>query len=95
MLPGSEPTWRHEVRHGYSRDELAGELTAPGIEVRAIHTTSHALVRLAQEARDLTKDRRARLELLTLPLAPAAVWLERHGVRLGRGRALFAQAVRR
>lgn len=95
LLPGSESTWRHEVRHGYSRDELAGRLARAGLEVQAIHTTSHALVRLAQEARDLTKDRSARLQLLTLPLALAAVWLERHGVRLGRGRALFAQAVRR
>jgi SAM-dependent methyltransferase len=94
LLPGSESSWRHEVRHGYGAAELGRKLNAAGLEVRTIRPVSHALVRLAQEARDRNRDRGPRLQLMVYPAAVAAAALERRGVRLGSGRALYAEGYR-
>lgn len=94
LLPGSAASWRHEVRRGYGAEELARKLRAAGLQVTAIRPVSHALVRLAQEARDRGRDRGPRLHLLLYPVAVAAAALERRGVRLGNGRALYAEARR-
>jgi len=92
VLRGSDRAWRHEVRHGYSVDELREKLERAGAEVRSIVGTSRGTVRLAQEVRDRIKNSRLAVRLLALPLAVAAVRLEAWNVTWGRPRALFAEA---
>lgn len=94
VLPGSETTWRDEVRHGYGADELERRLAEAGLSLRVAAPSSHALVRLAQELRDRLRHRSLKLVLLTLPLALAVTWLERRGIAPGSPRALFVEAVR-
>jgi SAM-dependent methyltransferase len=94
LLSGSESTWRHEVRHGYSAGQLAVKLDTAGLKVRTVRLVSHVLVRFAQEARDRNRHRGLRFHLILYPVAVAAVALERQGVRLGSGRALYAEAYR-
>jgi ubiquinone/menaquinone biosynthesis C-methylase UbiE len=95
LLRGSEATWRHEVRHGYSAEELRAKLAANGLEVTSLQPTSRALVRLAQELRDRNRHRNLKFQLLMFPVSAAAAGLERLGLRVGRSRALHAEAVRR
>jgi peptidoglycan/xylan/chitin deacetylase (PgdA/CDA1 family) len=94
VLRGSEPTWRHEVRHGYSPAELESLLVEFGLEDVRIDDTCRGLVRLAQELRDLVPPRhptvRAAVSLALAGLVP----LERSGLTWGRGRALLGRGRR-
>jgi SAM-dependent methyltransferase len=95
VLRGSEAAWRHEVRHGYEIGELTEKLRRAGLQVTAVRPTSHAVVRVVQEARDRARNRSILVHVLILPFALLAVALERRGLRVGRGRALVVTAVRR
>lgn len=94
LLPGSERSWRHQVRHGYTAGGLVALLEGAGLEEVAVRPVSHALVRLAQEARDRNRARGTRVHLALAPVTSASASLERHGLRLGRARALYAEARR-
>jgi SAM-dependent methyltransferase len=93
LLRGSEATWRHEVRHGYSAEELRAKLNSAGLDVTSLEPTSHALVRLAQEVRDRNRHRNLKFQLLMFPVSTLAAGLERVGLRIGQSRALHAEAV--
>ena len=58
VLGGSEATWRDEVRHGYTRDELVALLERHGLHVLRVTPTTRGTVRLAQEVRDRIKTSR-------------------------------------
>lgn len=92
VLRGSDQRWRHEVRRGYTADELRVKLESAGAEVLSIAGSSRGTVRVAQEVRDRIKTSRLSVRLLALPLTAGAVRLERWGVTWGRPRALFAEA---
>ena len=94
LLPGSERTWRHQTRHGYTVEGLTSLLRDAGLERIAVRPVSHALVRLAQELRDRSRDRGAKVHLVLAPAAAGAAWLERRGLHIGRARALYAEAHR-
>jgi 2-polyprenyl-3-methyl-5-hydroxy-6-metoxy-1,4-benzoquinol methylase len=94
VLRGSPATWRTEVRHGYSADELAAKLRATGLEVVSVSPTTHAAVHLGEELRERVKQRSLKAQLAVYPLAALVVALERAGWRPGRARALLALARR-
>jgi cyclopropane fatty-acyl-phospholipid synthase-like methyltransferase len=94
LLRGSARTWKDQVRHGYSPEELQPKLEEAGLSVAAVRPTSRGVVRLAQELRDRIKTRGFLLQLLALPASGAAVRLERLGVTWGAPRALFVTATR-
>jgi SAM-dependent methyltransferase len=94
VLRGSATTWRHEVRHGYDRAELAARLTDLGLEDVQIGSTCRGLVRLAQELRDRVSSRRPVLRAVVSFALLGAVWLERRGLTWGPGRALIVSARR-
>jgi SAM-dependent methyltransferase len=94
LLPGSEDTWRFEVRHGYRPAEFAAKLERAGLTPNTISPTTRAGVRLAQEIRDRNKNRSLKLQVLAYPPSVAAVRLERCGLRWGHARAFFVEARR-
>jgi len=94
VLRGSAATWRHEVRHGYDPVELAARLTALGLESVQIDATCRSLVRLAQELRERVSSRRPALRAVVSLSLLGAVWLERHGLTWGPGRALVVSGRR-
>jgi 2-polyprenyl-3-methyl-5-hydroxy-6-metoxy-1,4-benzoquinol methylase len=94
MLPGSEQTWRHEVRHGYTTAELAELARAAGLRVTEVKPTLRGTVGVAQELRDRVRRRRLAAQVLVYPLMLAAVPLERRGITWGPARALFLEAIR-
>jgi SAM-dependent methyltransferase len=95
VLTGSERTWKDQVRHGYSREELVALLERHGLEVRRVEPTTRGTVRLAQEVRDRLKMARLAVRALAYPVLTAALWLERGGITWGPARALFAEARKR
>jgi ubiquinone/menaquinone biosynthesis C-methylase UbiE len=92
VLRRSEPTWRHEVRHGYGREDLRTALAGAGLERIAIDPTYRGTATLAQELRDRTKHGRLAIRTLAFPVFAGATVLEQKGITWGRGRALFAVA---
>jgi trans-aconitate methyltransferase len=94
MLPGSEPTWRNEVRHGYAAEELEDRLRGLGMEEVRVEETSRSLVRAAQELRDRVPPERPALRAAVSSALSFTVPLERAGLTWGRGRALFVRAIR-
>lgn len=90
ILKGSDPTWRAEVRHGYSAAELAAGLREAGLERVQIRPTFHAVTQLAQELRDRIKDRGTAVRAAAFPAMVAAVRAERWGLTAGEPNALFA-----
>jgi SAM-dependent methyltransferase len=94
VLPGSEPTWRNEVRHGYAAGELEGRLRGLGLEEIRVEETSRGLVRAAQELRDRVPPERPALRAAVSSALSFTVPLERAGLTWGRGRALFVCAIR-
>ncbi len=95
VLPRSERTWRNEVRHGYTVDELREKLERAGIDVFSVALTSRGMVRIAQELRDRIKNSSLKVRALAYPPLAAAVRLERWGITWGSPRALFAEGLRR
>lgn len=92
VLKGSDGTWRHEVRHGYGREELGGLLAEAGLERVAVVPTYRSTAAAAQELRDRAKDRGLALRASLFPAMAAAVRLERWGLTGGPANALFATA---
>lgn len=94
VLPGSSPIWRHEVRHGYGREELVEALGSAGLERIEVRPTYRTVAAAMQEVRDRVKGRSVVLRAAILPFMVAAVRLERWGLTWGRPNALFAVARR-
>ncbi len=94
VLPGSSRTWRYEVRHGYSAEELAAKLERAGLVVGRIRPTARSAVFLGQEIADRIKDRSLAVRLAALPVTAGSVRLERWGLTWGPRRALLADAQR-
>jgi SAM-dependent methyltransferase len=94
VLRGSASTWRNEVRHGYSTDELAGKLSSAGLRVERMAPTCRGTIRLAQEIVDRMRPRRMIVRALLYPLTALALFLEGAGVTWGPPRALLAEADR-
>lgn len=90
ILKGSDPTWRKEVRHGYSAAELAALLAEVGLAEVEVRPTFRATVELAQELRDRIKGRGPALRAAAFPAMLAAVRAERWGLTGGRANALFS-----
>lgn len=94
VLPGSAATWKHEVRHGYDRVELATRLCKLGLEQVEVAGTCRGLVRLAQELRDRVPARYPAFRAaISIPLL-LSVPLERRGITWGSERALLARGRR-
>lgn len=94
VLKGSEPTWREQVRQGYSADQLAAALRSAGlvsVEVRPTYRTTAAL---AQELRDRIKGSNVGIRALAFPFLAGAVRLERWGLTGGEAKAMVATARR-
>ena len=94
VLRGSDPVWRHEVRHGYSAAELREQLERAGLEVLRVEPTCRGLVRLGQELRDRIKGSRLAVRAAAFPLLVLSVRAERLGLTWGPERALLALARR-
>jgi SAM-dependent methyltransferase len=94
VLRGSDPTWRDEVRHGYSRAELSAALVEAGLERVTVDPTYRGTATVAQELRDRTKHARLGVRALAFPVFAGAARLEQRGITWGRARALFAIAWR-
>lgn len=95
VLPGSDPTWREEVRHGYTADELAAALARVGLDVLEVRPTFRVTAVAAQDVRDRVKRAPLLVRAAAFPAFAAAAALERRGVTGGRPRALLAVARRR
>ena len=95
VLRGSDRTWRNEVRHGYTAEELARRLSELGLEDVRIVETSRSLVRAAQELRDRVASQRPRMRAAASSALAFTVPLERAGLTWGPGRSLFVRAVAR
>lgn len=94
-LPGSDATWRNEVRHGYAAGELRARLRELGLDDVHVEETSRSLVRAAQELRDRVPQRRPGARAAVSSALAFTVSLERAGLSWGRGRSLFVRAVAR
>jgi trans-aconitate methyltransferase len=94
VLPGSPKTWREQVRQGYDAEQIAAALRGAGLERVEVRPTFGVTVAVAQEVRDLIKDRGLAVRLAAFPLLAGAVRLERWGVTGGRSNALLASGRR-
>jgi len=94
VLPGSIGIWREEVRHGYSRDEIAADVRAAGLEPVELRPTYRSLAAAAQEIRDRIKGAPLLLRLVAFPFLAAAVRLERLGLTWGKPSATLVLARR-
>jgi SAM-dependent methyltransferase len=94
VLSGSSPTWREQVRQGYSAEQLEALLRQVGFTEVEVRPTYRSLAAAAQEVRDRIKDSGLLVRLLAFPLLAGAVRLERAGLTWGRGNALLASAKR-
>jgi SAM-dependent methyltransferase len=92
ILPGSSPTWREEVRHGYTAEGLAEMLETAGLERVVVRPTFRSAVALAQEIRDRAKSSPLAVRLALFPLLAATVVAERRGLTWGPSNALMAVA---
>ena len=94
VLPGSDPTWRNEVRHGYVAEELEGRLRDLGLEDVRVEETSRSLVRAGQELRDRISPQRPSLRAAVSSALAVTVPLERAGLTWGPARAFLIRARR-
>jgi SAM-dependent methyltransferase len=94
VLPWAEPTWRHEVRHGYRREELVALLERAGLRDVETRPADHVVVRLAQELTDALKGYTIGVRALVHPALRTATELELLGLRLGDARSIFVTAIR-
>ena len=94
VLPGSDPTWRDQVRQGYTARDVEEMITRAGLEVERIEPTYRFTAVLAQELRDRIKDSSLAVRALAFPALVGAVGLERLGITGGSPRALLAVARR-
>jgi SAM-dependent methyltransferase len=94
VLPRSATTWREEVRHGYSADELVMRLRRVGFQEVELTPQLRGTATVAQELRDRLKSGALGIRAAIYPAMLAAVRLERLGLTWGPPRALLAVAVR-
>jgi SAM-dependent methyltransferase len=92
VLPGSDATWRDEVRHGYEPAELEEMLRQAGLTAVRVTPTYRSLASLAQELRDRLRPAPLVLRIIFAPLLLAAVALERRGLTWGSPNAMLATA---
>jgi trans-aconitate methyltransferase len=90
VLRGSSPTWREQVRQGYTAEELGSALRRAGLDGVEVSPTFRVTAAAAQEVRDRIKGSRLAVRAATFPALAAAVRLERWGITGGRARALLA-----
>ena len=83
VLRGSSPTWRLEVRHGYTRAELVAKLEGAGLTVLRARPVFRSAVRLAEEISDRVKGYRLRVRAPLYPILRAAALFERQGLAAG------------
>jgi SAM-dependent methyltransferase len=91
-LRGSTATWKDEVRHGYTRAELAALAEQAGLAVQRIKPVYRIAVRLAEEINDRLRSRRLRYRAPVYPLLVAAAGLERRGLAFGRSHGWLLEA---
>jgi trans-aconitate methyltransferase len=94
VLPGSAPTWREQVRQGYTDRSLRALLESAGLEVERVEPTYRTIAALAQEVRDRAKNMPLAVRAALFPVFAAAPRLELAGAGWGRPKALFAVARR-
>ena len=94
VLPGSDPTWRDQVRQGYTARDLEEMITRAGLEIERIEPTYRFTAVLAQETRDRIKGSGLAVRTLAFPALAGAVRLERLGITGGAARAFLAVARR-
>jgi SAM-dependent methyltransferase len=94
VLPGSTGIWREEVRHGYSREEIAADVRAAGLEPVELRPTYRSLAAAAQEIRDRIKGAPLLVRLLAFPFLAAAVRVEHLGLTWGKPSATLVLARR-
>jgi trans-aconitate methyltransferase len=90
LLPGSDATWRDEVRHGYGPAELEAMLREAGLTDVRVTPTYRSLAAMAQEVRDRFRPAPLLLRAALAPLLMAAVALERRGLTWGAANAMLA-----
>jgi ubiquinone/menaquinone biosynthesis C-methylase UbiE len=95
VLPGGQQTWRLEVRHGYSPEELIAKCERAGLGDVTVTPTARGTVWLAQEVADRLKTASLKRRVLAYPPIAAAARLERLGITWGKARALLVEARRR
>ena len=94
VLRGSAPSWREQVRQGYTAEEISGAVRRTGLEPVSVLPTYRTVAALAQEVRDRIKDSSVWVRALAFPLLAAAVRLERWGITGGRANAVLVVARR-
>jgi SAM-dependent methyltransferase len=94
VLPGGDRTWRHEVRHGYSVDEIVAKCERPGLEAVRVTPTGRSTVWMAQDVANRLKRAGLKKRALAYPALTTAVRLERWGITWGKARALLVEARR-
>ena len=92
LLRSSRPTWKLEVRHGYSRDEIVALLQRVGLRVERVTPTTRGTLQLAVELRDRVRHASLAVRAAALPLVRAALALERAGVTWGPARGFYVEA---
>jgi 2-polyprenyl-3-methyl-5-hydroxy-6-metoxy-1,4-benzoquinol methylase len=94
VLPWAEPTWRHEVRHGYRREELVALLERTGLCGVETRPADYALVRVAQELTDALKRETIGVRALVYPALRTATAVELLGLKIGESRSISLTATR-
>ena len=92
LLRSSRRAWKHEVRHGYGRDEIVSLLERAGLRVDRVTPTTRGTLQLAEEARELVRDARLSVRTAALPFVRAALALERAGLTWGPARGFYVEA---
>ena len=94
ILRGSAPTWRDEIRHGYTAGELDAMIRSAGLVPQRVRPLFRRPVRLAEELNDRVRRGAVRKRAALHPFARAAVGLERRGLVPGPGRGWIVEARR-
>ena len=94
VLPGGDRTWRLEVRHGYSREELVAKCECAGLTDVKVTPTARATVWLAQDLANRLKTASLKRRIIAYPPLATAAHLERLGITWGKPRAMFVEARR-
>jgi 2-polyprenyl-3-methyl-5-hydroxy-6-metoxy-1,4-benzoquinol methylase len=92
VLKGSSPAWKHQVRPGYTRDELTALAEDAGLAVQRITPVYRIAVRIAEEINDRMHETRLRYRAPLYPLLVAAAGLERRGLAFGRSHGWLLEA---
>jgi ubiquinone/menaquinone biosynthesis C-methylase UbiE len=94
VLPGGQRTWRLEVRHGYSAEELMAKCERVGLTDVAVTPTARSTIWLAEDIANRVKNASLKKRLLAYPPLATAARLERLGITWGKARALMVEARR-